>query len=110
MEKIPRHFSKEARALFKSIAADFDLGPAELKILRVSLEAFDRAQASRRQIDEEGMTLADRFGQHKIHPLINVERDARSAFLVGLRQLNLQYDDDPPARNPGRPTDFERER
>lgn len=47
------------------------------------------------------MTFTDRFGQIKAHPLLPVERDARAAFLAGLRSLNLDFE--PLHDGPGRP-------
>jgi hypothetical protein len=35
------------------------------------------------------MTTVGRDGQPRVNPLLAVERDARSAFLTGLKQLKL---------------------
>ncbi len=75
---------------------------AGLRILRVALEAFDRAQAARAAIDKEGMTVMDKFGQIKPHPLLPIERDSRAAFLAGLKALNLDLE--PLQTRPGRPS------
>ena len=68
----------------------FDM--AGRRILTVSLEAFDRAQKSRRRIERDGMCIKDRFGVLKPHPLLPVERDNRAAFLAGLKALNLDLE------------------
>ena len=102
MIKLPKHLSPEARALFKSIADDYQIvDAAGLKILTVACQAFDRAQAARATIDQEGMTITDKFGQTKPHPLLTCERDSRAAFLAGLKALNLDLE--PLQPRPGRP-------
>ena len=52
-------------------------------------------------IKEEGPQVKDRFGQSKAHPLLVVERDARSQMLQGLKALN--FDLEPLQDRPGRP-------
>jgi hypothetical protein len=64
-------------------------GEASLALLRSALEAHQRMRTCRETIDKEGATYLDRFDQPKVHPLLATERDARSAFLAGLRALNL---------------------
>jgi hypothetical protein len=63
--------------------------PASLALLRTTLEAHQRARRCRETIDREGEAVKDRFDQIKPHPLLAAERDARSAFLMGMRALNL---------------------
>jgi phage terminase small subunit len=65
-------------------------------------EAWYRVTQARKQIDAEGLTVADRFGQAKSHPPLTTERDARGQFLMGMKQLSFDYDDFTP-RWPGRP-------
>ena len=101
-KSIPKHLSKEARNIFKDLCAEYGIDDvAGLRILRVALEAFDRAQAARATIDSEGMTVTDKFNQTKPHPLLPVERDSRAAFLAGLKALNLDLE--PLKNRPGRP-------
>jgi P27 family predicted phage terminase small subunit len=98
----PKHLSKEARLIFKNLCSEYGIDDvAGLRILRVACEAFDRAQAAREAIDRDGMTIKDKFGQIKPHPLLPVERDSRAAFLAGLKHLNLDLE--PLKNRPGRP-------
>jgi hypothetical protein len=98
----PSNLSNEAKRIWSEIITEYGIDdPAGLRILRVSLEAYDRAQAARKQIDRDGMTFFDKSGQPKIHPLIPCERDSRAAFLAGLKALNL--DIEPLHDKPGRP-------
>ena len=101
--RAPKHLSKEAKKIWREIITEYAIDDiAGLKILRVALEAFDRAQAARETIDREGMTVLDKFNQTKSHPLLLIERDSRAAFLSGLKALNL--DIEPLNPGPGRPS------
>ncbi len=98
----PSHLSKEAKKIWLELQMEYGIDdPAGLRILRVLLEAYDRAQAARAQIDRDGMTFVDKAGQIKCHPLLPVERDSRAAFLAGLKALNLDLE--PLHDKPGRP-------
>lgn len=99
----PGHLTDESMVIWQELLSEYDLNDsAGLRILRVSLEAFDRAQAARQAIDEQGMTFLDKFGQPKPHPLLAIERDSRAAFLAGLKALNLDLE--PLRDRPGRPS------
>ena len=102
IKRAPGHLSKESKKIWRHILKEYAIeDTAGLKILRVALESFDRAQAAREVIDLEGMQIKDRFEQMKPHPLLTVERDNRAAFLAGLKALNL--DIEPLKDRPGRP-------
>ena len=66
----------------------FGDGPSQ-SLLRTALEAHQRARECREAVDRDGMTLPDRFGQLKAHPLLSAERDALAAFLNAMRHLAL---------------------
>jgi P27 family predicted phage terminase small subunit len=99
----PDHLSLEAKKTWKALLKEWPtIGDvAGLRILRVALESFDRAQAARETIARDGMTVVDKFGQTKPHPLLPIERDSRAAFLAGLKALNLDLE--PLRDRPGRP-------
>jgi len=100
--RAPAHLSQDAKKIWKGILVEYQIDDiAGLKILRVALEAFDRAQAARRQIDMDGMTILGKEKQIKPHPLLANERDSRAAFLAGLKALNLDLE--PLRDGPGRP-------
>ncbi len=77
---------------------------AGLKILRGLFEASDRAEGCRERIERDGLTVTDKFGQTKPHPLLAIERDSRAAVLAGLKALNLDIEPlrDKAGRPPGR--------
>lgn len=98
----PGHLSKEAKQIWKKLTEEYGISDNGGKeILRAGLEAFDRAQKARENIDRVGLLVKDRFGAVKPHPLISCERDARAAYLQALRQLN--FDIEPLRDGPGRP-------
>ncbi len=99
--KPPASLSLGARSWWRRIQKDFVVDDeAGLLVLETALLAFDRMEAARKLIDAEGSVVKDRFGQPRAHPAVVIERDARSAMLTGLRQLNLDVE---PARRLGRP-------
>ena len=96
MKKSPtrsRPLSAEARSLRKAIVAEYGVeDPAGLAVLHAGLEALDRMREAQRAIAQDGVTVRDRFGQLKAHPLLPVERDARAQFLGAIKQLNLDLE------------------
>ncbi len=97
----PGHLSEEAKLIWNELTSEYGIEDAGgLRILRVSLEAFDRSQKAREAIDADGMTVIDKAGQIKSHPLLPIERDSRAAFLAGLKALNLDIE---PLKGIGRP-------
>lgn len=76
MSKAPNHISAAAKKLWNQILTEYQFDDAAgLVILRTALEAFDRAQAARKAINKDGMTVKGRDGQIRSHPLLTVERD-----------------------------------
>jgi hypothetical protein len=61
-----------------------------IDVLTSALEAHMRARLAREIVDKEGMTTIGRDGQAKAHPLLAVERDARAAWLAGVKHLGLE--------------------
>ncbi|MBE7543781.1 MAG: hypothetical protein HS123_15590 [Solibacteraceae bacterium] len=85
----PRHLSKEARVVVRLVQEYTIDDTPGLLVLEATLEAFDRLRGAQKVLAEEGITLADRFGQPRQHPATMVERDARTALMRGLKALNL---------------------
>jgi phage terminase small subunit len=98
----PKGLSPAARGWWKLLLADFAIeDPAGRLLLETALRNFDRAEAARRLLDEQGIVITDRWGQSKPHPAAAVERDARSGMLAAFRALNLDLE--PLRDRPGRP-------
>lgn len=100
--KPPKNLGREATKLWRKIQGEYGItDEAGLLILATACEAFDRMRLSQEILSKEGMTVADRFGQPKAHPMTTVERDSRAAMLAALKQLNLDLE--PLRDNRGRP-------
>ena len=93
---------KEAKKLKKSILSEFDISDrGGLEILDRAIESFSRMREAEAIIEKEGLTVVNRFVEKKEHPCLNTERKSRAAFLLALKQLNL--DILPPNHRIGRP-------
>jgi hypothetical protein len=100
-----QHLTPEGKKIFRAIVGEYEIqGTPWHQLARVTAEAYDRAQKAREAIDRDGMTVIDKFGQRKPHPLLAIERDSRAAFLAGLKALNLDLEPlrDGPGRPPGK--------
>jgi P27 family predicted phage terminase small subunit len=98
----PETLSDEARSWWNKITSEYQIeDQGGLLILQTALEAFDRMRDAQKTLSAEGLIVQDRFMQQKAHPLCTVERDSRSQFMMGLKQLNLDIE---PLKNIGRPT------
>ncbi|MGO4564806.1 P27 family phage terminase small subunit [Rhizobium sp. 2YAF20] len=87
--KIPPHLRSETRKWARGILADFDLESHHFRQLVKTCEAWDRSEQAREMLLEDGLTVVDRYGTKKAHPCVGIERDARTAFFRGLRELAL---------------------
>lgn len=100
--KAPAHLSAESKKFFRWVSEEYDISdPAGLRLLQSAAEALDRIRQCREKIDADGVSVVDRFGQRRAHPLLSVERDNRAAFLAAMKSLNLDLE--PLHPTPGRP-------
>lgn len=99
--KPPRGLSADARRLWRSTVAAFELEPHHLAILEQACRALDRIGEARDAVARDGMTLEGRFGA-KAHPMLAVERDSRIAMMRGLRELGLDLETPATSRPPTR--------
>lgn len=104
--KIPAHLRPETRRWLRGILADFDLESHHFRILVKTGEAWDRSEQAREAIAADGITVADRYGVPKAHPAIAIERDSRTAFFRGLRELALDGVEAPEAPRMARTADY----
>lgn len=66
-------------------------------------DAFTTELACLEQIEKDGLTILDRYGKPRAHPLLPTLRDARSAKLQALKALHLDVEPVKPiGRPPGR--------
>lgn len=102
--KSPRGLSAEARVLWKQISTDYGITDSGGQLLlETALRAFDRLRECQRIVLAEGVAVRDRYGQHKPHPLLAVEKDARAGMIVALKALNLDTGAEPLKSRIGRP-------
>ncbi|MFH1797610.1 MAG: P27 family phage terminase small subunit [Pseudomonadota bacterium] len=87
--KAPGHLAAETRRWVDGILEDYDLQSHHFKILVKAAEAHDRGEEARKILKTDGIVIADRFGTKKVHPAVAIERDARVAFMRGVRELGL---------------------
>ena len=88
--KPPRHLPVHEKRLWnKIVSAQRFEDPASLAALAAGMEAHARMRKCREQIDKDGETVRNRFGELRVHPLLTAERDARAAFLGCLKTLRL---------------------
>ncbi len=89
----PPHLSENAKALWSELVPRRARSPERLTLVRVGLEALDRADAARAQVEREGMTTKTRTtGAVHIHPAAKLERESRQLFARCWRDLNLTWD------------------
>ena len=86
----PAHLSARARRIWRSVVEDYALtGLHHLEVLRLGLEAADRAETARLQIERDGLFVPDRYGSVKAHPAERVAKDAAVICARMFRELSL---------------------
>lgn len=97
----PAGLSDAASTWWQSVRDEFGIDDAAgLALLDQAALALTRAEQARAAIERDGLTVTDRFGCVKHHPLLPHLRDAESSFRSSLAALRLDAE---PARPPGRP-------
>lgn len=97
----PPHLSTEAKGIFRSVLADYELETRHVAVLTVALEALDRMREAQAAVAKDGAYTDGRFGL-KAHPALAVERDSRLAHLRAMRELGLDLEAPPTSRPPTR--------
>jgi len=99
-EMIPKHLREETAEWVRFVLSEYDLESHHVKILIQAAECLDRIIEAREEIEREGSYYKDRFGQPRVHPAVDVERNGRIVFARLVRELNLSQEPDdlrPPA-------------
>ncbi len=104
--KIPAHLGASTRKWVREVIADFDLESHHFRVLIQTAQAWDRAEQARELLITDGLTVKDRYGTPKAHPAVAIERDSRTAFFRGLRELALDGVEAPDAPRPPRTPDY----
>jgi phage terminase small subunit len=87
----PKHLAHAVeRRLWNALIASYDLADAaSLALLGTAMDSHARARRCRDQINAEGETVRDKWGQLRAHPLIGAEKDARNGWLQAMKALRL---------------------
>jgi P27 family predicted phage terminase small subunit len=93
----PDHLEAPEQKIWERVVCDFQFDGIAVDILRTTLEAHMRARQCRESIQVTGLTVTGRDGQLRANPLLSVERDARAAFMAGVKQLGLDQVRDGPS-------------
>lgn len=86
----PPHLSPSTKRFWRHVTAEYDCTPADLRVLQVTCEAWDRLAEARLILGREGVVYVDRFGAPRKHPAVAIEENARIQFLRAIRQLGLE--------------------
>lgn len=88
----PKHLRPATKRWWSNVVGTYLLEEHHLRLLQLAGEAWDSAQQARETIRKEGQSYQDRFGAPRLHPAVNVERDARLAFARLIRELDLDIE------------------
>ena len=86
----PDHLSDKSKVLWAQYVGHEIKSPGRLELFRVGLESLDRIDEARKIIAEEGLTV--KTGKTNLlhaHPILAVEKEARSIFLKIWKSLYL---------------------
>ena len=98
----PGDLSPESAAWFVKIVREYGIADESgVLILSEAMRAYDHATEARSILKTEGLTVTDRYGQHRPHPAAGIARDMQKNFLACMKALNL--DCEPVRPGPGRP-------
>ena len=98
----PTPLGAAGHAYWVRILAEFAIEGHHLDLLAAACLQLDRSAAAAAVIATEGVTAKDRFEQSKVHPAVEVERQAHLAFCRLQRELGLDIGPAEP-RGPMRP-------
>jgi phage terminase small subunit len=90
----PRHLSSDARGLWRQLYATYQIDlPASVLLLTTLVEAWDRARACRVALADLPMTITDKHGGVRMHPLIVEERNCREQVARLARVLRIHIEE-----------------
>ncbi len=92
-EGAPGDLGPVGARLWRRVVEVFELEGWQLELLESAARSTDRAETARRRIEADGLTVTDRSGAVRAHPLAAVERDARAAAVRALTALGLSDDE-----------------
>ncbi|MEW6771851.1 MAG: P27 family phage terminase small subunit [Bacillota bacterium] len=93
--KPPGHLSKEAKAWWRKILAEYILEDDGLIILKTTLENYDLMNTARELLARDGPTITGSTGVPRPHPALTLLKAATSGFYQGCRLLGLNIEPPP---------------
>jgi P27 family predicted phage terminase small subunit len=97
MKKIPippKHLSTATKRWWRNVLKTYEFAESELPLLEAAATAWDRANEARQLIEQNGITIIDRFKQVKANPACGVERDSLATYARLVRQLGFAEAED----------------
>lgn len=109
--KPPPGLTPAAGKFWQALRREYGITDAGgLALLELAAKAWARAETATAEVERDGVTLRDRWGQAKPHPACAVERDARAQVITALRAMNLDVEPlQPRAGRPGSPLGWQPE-
>lgn len=85
----PKDLSRESSRWWRSVVESYELRPHHLKLLTLAARTWDRGEAARRALAENGLTYSDAHGVRRPAPETVIEKNCAIAFARLLRELRL---------------------
>lgn len=89
LPKPPPGLSAEARRIWTELVQEWSFERHHLLILENALRSLDVLRSAEKDLQQNGLTSVDRFGQRKPNPAAVIARDSRSSVLQAFRSLGL---------------------
>ena len=96
--------SKEAKGLWKSVLANYEIDQAGIEVLRVAVVSLDNFLRYQAMMQKFGPVFKSKSGQIKKNPISELLKVERVGFLQAMRDLGLEGDTE--VRRQGRPTSY----
>jgi P27 family predicted phage terminase small subunit len=88
----PKGLSKETQKLWRDLLTEMGKWEdSQLMLLSTLVVHFDKMEAARKAVDKEGLTVLDRFGQTKPHPLLHTICEHSGRFQSAYKLLGLDF-------------------
>lgn len=84
-----RKWGKEAKSVFRGVCKLYDLADHEAETLARACQQLDHAIRAGREVERDGVSTTDRFGQTREHPALASERQCLNSYRLLMRELRL---------------------
>ena len=88
----PAGLSAASCAWWASVVEEYDLSPADLRLVEAAARAHDRAEQCRAEVDAQGLFVTDAKGVRRVSVAVVEERLQREAVRRALSTLRLDVD------------------